>query len=246
MSSERATGVSAVFPAALLRGGLLAGSLSSAGGLLWRSSSPPVLAAFLPAPSLRGFFAGFAAFAGAFFAAGLQRLSAGWSCLRRPAGLSRAQRFLAGGSRCRRCLRYGSASRCFGGSAFDGSGAAAAAALLADFEPGGRPGRPGRRGAPKSVISSSSSSTASTVAGRLLFVVVDVVGAVPQVVAVVLVGHPAAVFFVVVVVRRTAATTATAVSEIVDIIISIGESDTPRATRHLAACPPPEGLYDQR
>src|SRR5262249_32069675 len=55
---------------------------------------------------------------------------------------------------------------------------------------------------------------------RLFLVVVDVVGAVPQVVAFVLVGHPAAVFLFVVVVRRAppaAATATTTISQIVDV-----------------------------
>src|SRR5829696_8785091 len=59
--------------------------------------------------------------------------------------------------------------------------------------------------------------------GHLFFIVIDVVGAVPQIIAVVFVGHPTAVFFIIVVVRCTAAATAT-VSQIVDFVISIRES----------------------
>src|SRR5262249_6097988 len=73
----------------------------------------------------------------------------------------------------------------------------------------------------------------------LLLVLVDVVGAVPQIVAVVLVGHPATVFFVVTIVRR--ATTAT-IPQIVDVSITIGEAIllaqfvTPRHARLLRGC----------
>src|SRR5215831_5930750 len=56
----------------------------------------------------------------------------------------------------------------------------------------------------------------------LLLLVVHVLGGIPQIVAVVLVGHPAAVVLLVVVVRRAAAPSPT-VSEIIDVVVSISE-----------------------
>jgi hypothetical protein len=55
-----------------------------------------------------------------------------------------------------------------------------------------------------------------------LLVVVRVVRAVPEVVAVVLVGGPAAILFIVVVVGRTAPT---AIAKIIDVVVAIGESE---------------------
>src|SRR5215218_5498176 len=54
-------------------------------------------------------------------------------------------------------------------------------------------------------------------------IVVRVVGTVPEVVAVVLVGRPAPILFIVLVVRRPAA--ATAISKIIDVVVAIGESE---------------------
>jgi hypothetical protein len=55
-----------------------------------------------------------------------------------------------------------------------------------------------------------------------LLIVVRVVGAVPEVVAVVLVGRPATILFIIIVVGRTAPT---AIAKIIDVVVAIGESE---------------------